>query len=99
MFFSLFPYPLVTQTSDVHLHEVTSRLTGNLKDSLGLACARSTVEQADKALTHTLFFESLLDRGQALGAKQTGETVNLLFLTSSMRHPNHLLWYPFRTIA
>lgn len=21
------------------------------------------------------------------------------FLTSSMRHPNHLLWYPFRTIA
>ena len=20
-------------------------------------------------------------------------------LTSSMRHPNHLLWYPFRTIA
>ena len=22
-----------------------------------------------------------------------------LFLTSSMRHPNHLLWYPFRTIA
>ena len=25
----------------------------------------------------------------------TGE----LLLTSSMRHPNHLLWYPFRTIA
>ena len=21
------------------------------------------------------------------------------FLTSSMRHPTHLLWYPFRTIA
>ena len=24
---------------------------------------------------------------------------NCALLTSSMRHPNHLLWYPFRTIA
>jgi hypothetical protein len=25
--------------------------------------------------------------------------LSTFFLTSSMRHPNHLLWYPFRTIA
>ena len=57
------PDPFVTQTSDVHLHKVTPRLTGNLEDSLGLSSARCTIEQAGKALAHTLFFESLLDGG------------------------------------
>ena len=72
--------PLIAQSGDVHLHKVTSRLTGYLKDSLGLACTRSTIEQASKALAHTLFFESLLDRWQGLGAKQIGKTVYLLLL-------------------
>ena len=73
---------LVTHTGDVNLHEVTTRLTGILQYGLGLACARSAIEQAGKALAHALLGQSLLNRRQVVGAEQTGEAVYLLLLRS-----------------
>ena len=71
---------LVTHAGDVHLHEVATSLTGYLQYGLGLSRARSSVEEAGKALAHALLLEALLDVGEVVCRKQTGEAVNLLLL-------------------
>ena len=45
-----------------------------------------------------LAVEAQGDGGRAGSGSGDGKRLGTL-LTSSMRHPNHLLWYPFRTIA
>ena len=38
-------------------------------------------------------------RNETVNRRVGGVRTSQHLLTSSMRHPNHLLWYPFRTIA
>ena len=60
---------LVAHAGDVHLHEVATSLTGYLQYGLGLSRARSSVEEAGKALAHALLLEALLDVGEVVCRK------------------------------
>ena len=77
---------LVAHGCDVNLHDVASRLTCNLQDSLGLAGAWTSEEQAGEAFAHTLACETFLYAGEILLAEQTGETLDLLLFGGVIEH-------------
>ena len=54
--------PLVTKSSNINLHQVTTCLTSNLIDRLCLTSTRSPIEQTGKTFMHAKLCESYLDR-------------------------------------
>ena len=70
-------YPLALYLRDVHLHDVTTRLTSQLKNGLCLTRARRAIEQAGKSATEALVLQTLANLLIVVFVEQTCQFVNL----------------------
>ena len=76
-----FPDELVTQSCNVYLHDIATGLACNLQHGLCFTCARGSIEETRKALSHALLFQSALDVREIILGEETCQTGYLILFT------------------
>ena len=70
----------------VYYHDVATCLPGQLVYSLGLACARSAVEEAGKATTETMLAHAFLDLHVLVLLHEGVKLVDLMGIVGGIVH-------------